>query len=290
MSVFKFFLCVSILCLNVLNNAIAQSDSIVFVRVQWQKEKIGKGVKLRTFHFKDSSLFNSNENISILEIKPGKRIKIDLGYHEKELIKTSDFGKKNNAVAALNGTFFDVKNGGSVDYIKADNKRINYSRLGKDSLRANHQRSAIVFLNGTIYITKYDGSTSWEDSLVAEDVMVSGPLLRLNNADEMLDTTLFNKTRHPRTMVGILKSGKILLVTVDGRDKNAAGMSMKELQTVMRWLGTESAINLDGGGSTALWVNGQPDGGVVNYPSDNKIWDHLGERKVANVILVKRLK
>jgi exopolysaccharide biosynthesis protein len=44
---------------------------------------------------------------------------------------------------------------------------------------------------------------------------------------------------------------------------------------------------MDGGGSTTMWVKNQPDNGVVNYPSDNKKWDHYGERKVANVILVR---
>ena len=65
-------------------------------------------------------------------------------------------------------------------------------------------------------------------------------------------------------------------------------MSMAELAKLARWLKAKDAINLDGGGSTTLWLSGQPGNGVVNYPSDNKQWDHAGERKVANVLLVKR--
>jgi exopolysaccharide biosynthesis protein len=52
----------------------------------------------------------------------------------------------------------------------------------------------------------------------------------------------------------------------------------------MRWLGCVSAINFDGGGSSALWVKGE---GIVNYPTDNRKWDHEGERKVANILYVK---
>lgn len=44
--------------------------------------------------------------------------------------------------------------------------------------------------------------------------------------------------------------------------------------------------SLDGGGSATLWVRGQPDRGVVNYPSDNKAYDHKGERPVSNAIAV----
>ena len=54
----------------------------------------------------------------------------------------------------------------------------------------------------------------------------------------------------------------------------------------MRWLGADYAINLDGGGSTTLYVEGASDNGVVNHPTDNRKFDNKGERKVANAILV----
>ena len=77
---------------------------------------------------------------------------------------------------------------------------------------------------------------------------------------------------------------------VDGRRKDsffALGLTLPHLASMMKAVGCYNAINLDGGGSTTLWIKGFPDNGVVNYPSDNKQWDHYGERKVANVILVK---
>lgn len=113
-------------------------------------------------------------------------------------------------------------------------------------------------------------------------------VLTLNNVDEVLDTAGFNRLRHPRTCLGIKPNGRVILLTVDGRNENSAGMSLFELTKLMRWLGCNSAINFDGGGSTTLWVNGMPDGGVINYPTDNKKWDHEGQRKVANVVLVKK--
>ena len=64
----------------------------------------------------------------------------------------------------------------------------------------------------------------------------------------------FAKTRHPRTAVGIGDNGrKLVLVVVDGRQKDrAAGMTLSELADVMLGLGCETALNLDGGGSTTL--------------------------------------
>jgi exopolysaccharide biosynthesis protein len=266
----------------------AQSDSIAVVNAQWTKEKITKGITLKTFWFQNT-LFNSNQNVSVLEINSKGKYVFDLGFDAKKLITTSDFGKQANAIAALNGTFFDIANGGSVDYIKSNGEVINENRLSKNGKRANHQKSALLIQKGKLSIAKWDGNSDWEKTLVADDIMVSGPLLILNQSEEKLDTAnVFNKTRHPRTAVAITKNNKVLLITIDGRNANSAGMSLFELSKLMRWLQADDAINLDGGGSTTLWINNWGENGVVNYPTDNRKWDHEGQRKVANVLLLKK--
>ncbi len=266
----------------------AQSDSLAVVNAEWKKEKISQGVILKTFWFQNT-LFNSNQFVSVLEIKQNKKLEFDIGYNPKKLITTSDFGIHANAMAALNGTFFDIANGGSVDYIKSDGKVINENRLGKNGNRAGHQRSALVINKGKITIAKWDETPNWEKSLVGEDIMVSGPLLILDQIHEKLDPdNAFNKTRHPRTAVAIAKNKQILFITVDGRNINSAGMSLFELSKMMGWLNADDAINLDGGGSTTLWINNYQENGIVNFPTDNKKWDHEGQRKVANVVLLKK--
>ena len=266
----------------------AQSDSLAVVKADWKKQKIAPGVTLKTFWF-NKTLFGSNQSVSILEIKPKGSLIFDLGYDAKKLIPTSTYGNSANALAAINGTFFDVKNGGSVDFIKSNGVIINENRLGKNGGRSSHQGSALVFNKGKLNIAKWDGDPAWERSLDGEDIMVSGPLLIMDQQEEKLDTAnTFNKTRHPRTAVAITKNKRVLLITVDGRNENGAGMSLFELSKLMRWLKSDNAINLDGGGSTTLWINNQPGNGVVNYPTDNKKWDQEGERKVANVVLLKK--
>jgi exopolysaccharide biosynthesis protein len=264
----------------------AQTDSLAVVNAKWDKEKIGQGVTLKTFWFQNS-LFNSNQFVSVLEIKKKKKYEFDLGYDPKKLITTSDFGEQANAIASLNGTFFDISNGGSVDYIKSNGEVINENRLSKNGKRAIHQKSALVINKGKLSIAKWNGKPDWEKTLLADDIMVSGPLLIIDKSEEKLDTAnTFNKTRHPRTAVAITKNKRVLLITVDGRNANSAGMSLFELSKLMRWMQAKDAINLDGGGSTTLWVNNGT--GVVNFPTDNKKWDHEGQRKVANVLLLKK--
>jgi hypothetical protein len=88
----------------------------------------------------------------------------------------------------------------------------------------------------------------------------------------------FVETRHPRTLIGTRPDGSVWLVTVDGRQPQvSAGMTLAELQSFSVRLGLNQALNLDGGGSTTMWVQGQ----VVNSPSDA-----AGPRKVSDALLV----
>ncbi|RZK57448.1 MAG: phosphodiester glycosidase family protein [Pedobacter sp.] len=263
-------------------------DSVNFKSAKWAKQRVAPKTKLITHHFSNKELFAANQYIAYLEVKnKGKYPQFSVGYEEKELKTTPKFGEESNAIAALNGTFFDIKNGGSVDFIKSEGKIINENRLDKNDKRARHQQAAVVINNGKLNLKKWDGTSTWEQNLPERDIMNSGPLLIFDKQTEVLDTTAFTKLRHPRSAIGIKPNGKIILLTVDGRQENSAGMSLHELTKVMKWLGCTSAINLDGGGSTTLWVKDSTAKGVVNYPSDNKKWDHEGARKVANVILLK---
>lgn len=266
----------------------AQADSLNVIQAGWDVQKIAPGIKLKQYWF-NQTLFNSNQNISILEIKRNRRNRIDVEADSQALKITSAFGTQHDAIAALNGTFFDMKKGGSVDYIRVNGKIINSTRLPANGSRTIHQKAAIVINHGRVDIIEWDGSRNWEDMLPGEDIMVTGPLLLRGRQPTGLDSTALFVARHPRTAVAI-KADKILLITVDGRNEKAAGMSLFELARFLRWIKADHAINLDGGGSTTLWIRDQPGNGVVNYPSDNKKWDYQGERPVANVLLVKRKK
>jgi len=87
----------------------------------------------------------------------------------------------------------------------------------------------------------------------------------------------FVETHHPRTAVAKLKDGKFLMVTVDGRSEESGGISLPDLASTLLDLGATDAMNLDGGGSTTMFLNGK----IVNKPSDKE-----GERKVSDAILV----
>ena len=87
----------------------------------------------------------------------------------------------------------------------------------------------------------------------------------------------FVETRHPRTAVAKLKDGKFLMITVDGRSESSGGIGLYDLANYLLGLGATDAMNLDGGGSSTMFLDGK----VVNHPSDKE-----GERKVSDAILV----
>lgn len=68
--------------------------------------------------------------------------------------------------------------------------------------------------------------------------------------------------RNPRTAVGYTADNHLIIVTVDGREKSSVGMTLYELANFMKSIGCYNAMNLDGGGSTVMYVNGK----VVNHP------------------------
>lgn len=83
--------------------------------------------------------------------------------------------------------------------------------------------------------------------------------------------------RHPRTLLGVTRNGSLILAAVDGRQPGQSiGANFPEAAQLMRWLGAVQAVNLDGGGSTAMVVKDK----VANHPSDGK------ERGVGDALLV----
>ncbi len=111
-----------------------------------------------------------------------------------------------------------------------------------------------------------DPEGEWER---ARYIVGGGPLLlwkgrRLEEPEKESVSRVFYLARHPRTAAGVRADGTLVFVTVDGRQpETSVGMSIPELTDLMLELGCVSAVNLDGGGSTTMVINGL----VVNSPS-----------------------
>lgn len=253
---------------------------------EWHHEAVAEGITLHTAAF-TGSLFGANQYLCVLEVAPGARFDI-VPSGDKKLEKTTEIAGRSAAVAAINGSFFNMRAPyGSVNYLRVDGEELApnaydpYENEGNG--RSTRQTGAVATFKGGLYVLKGDVLARWERDIEAEDVVTTGPVLMAGGALEPIRVDDFNTRRNPRTAVGRRADGTVLLVVADGRNERAAGLSMVELQQLMSALGCEDAVNLDGGGSTTMVVRGA----VVNHPSDNRQFDAGGERPVANAIVVR---
>ena len=276
------------LFLGLAMNVFAQSDSLAFVQGPWLSEKVGDLV-LRRCQFEQESLFASNQHIMVWELSDTDDFALQLAYRP-ERTKTSDMAREQDAVAAVNGSFFDMDRHFPVLFLRIDGEDLGQTTQEEANLQSDNYRfGTLAVTQDSVFILKTDTVSQWEAGLSYPNMMTARPLLIFEGETLPLQEDLsFVSGRHNRTAVGIRADGTVLLIVVDGRAPKAAGMSLQELQQVMRWLGCRNALNLDGGGSATFYADLKGNHGVLNYPSDNGRFDHEGERTVSNAVLVVR--
>ncbi len=183
---------------------------------------------------------------------------------------TSSFAELVGAAAAVNGDFFSWSTYDPGGLAVGD---------GAFWHADNTWEAGVEFGQDHALIADPEEVLSEEDAPAWVSEVVSGyPVL----VEEGAALTSFSRSdcsdRHPRTAVGLSEDRRTLwLAVVDGRSSASAGMTCAELADLMVDLGAWRAVNLDGGGSSTLWVEGE---GVVNDPSDG------GERTVSNHLAV----
>lgn len=230
---------------------------------------------------KTDTLYKSNQIISLLSMKnDSKNYFIKFDYNKNDLMKTSLIANNNGAVAAINGGFFDMDKGGSVTYFEINDTTIsdNKSKNNKWGNPKNLLNGAIVISkNNKIQIGYANQENYYKTSKEEKAVLVTGPVLLLDSKKVKMPDKKFVRKRHPRTCLCTTENS-IILIAIDGRQSNAQGMTLYEIQDYLKSLNCVNAINLDGGGSTTMWIQGK---GIVNFPSDK-----TGERPVSNILSI----
>lgn len=109
-------------------------------------------------------------------------------------------------------------------------------------------------------------------------VLIQNGQVKISNNEEMKFAGKAIHDRHPRTAIGYTKDGHIIIFVSEGRSESAAGLTLPQMAKILQELGCEEALNLDGGGSSCMIINGKK----VNYPSDKG-----EERSVPSVFMIK---
>ena len=194
---------------------------------------------------------------------------------------------KHGTVAGINGSYFNMKDLTHVTYVKDDGFVVGQTTRD-EVFRTNG--SVLMGQEGFV-IDATEADTTWTGGETWREAMASGPILIddgevIEYKEGIPKWEGFYAMRHPRSMIGTDHQGYLWLVVVDGRSTGyAEGMSIAELTQLACSLGLTDALNLDGGGSSTLWVL---PAGVINHPSDNGCFDNLGQRIIPNALVIKQ--
>ena len=189
--------------------------------------------------------------------------------------KTSVTAAENNAILAVNGDYYGANSSGYV---------IRNGVVYRDSVREDAS-------NGDLAIYK-DGSFKiiYEDQVSADQLVQDGVVNLLafgsslvENGEISVDTNTEvgqAMSSNPRTAIGIIDENHYIIIVSDGRTSESKGLSLYQMAEVMKSYGVKTAYNLDGGGSSTLYFNGQ----VINKPTTGG--SKISERAVSDIVYI----
>lgn len=189
--------------------------------------------------------------------------------------KTSVTAADNDAILAVNGDYYGANSSGYV---------IRNGVVYRDTVRENSN-------NGDLAIYK-DGSFKiiYEDQISADQLVKDGVVNLLAFGPALVENgeIVVGKNQevgqamasNPRTAIGIIDENHYIIVVSDGRTSESEGLSLYQLAKVMKSYGAKTAYNLDGGGSSTLYFNGQ----VINKPTTGG--NKISERAVSDIVYI----
>lgn len=189
--------------------------------------------------------------------------------------KTSVTAAENNAILAVNGDYYGANSSGYV---------IRNGVVYRDSVREDASNGDLAIYKDGSFKIIYEDQVS-ADQLVQDGVvnlLAFGPSL-VENGEISVDTnTEVGQaiSSNPRTAIGIIDENHYIIIVSDGRTSESKGLSLYQMAEVMKSYGVKTAYNLDGGGSSTLYFNGQ----VINKPTTGG--SKISERAVSDIVYI----
>ena len=186
--------------------------------------------------------------------------------------ETSETAESVNAILAINGDYYGARENGYV---------IRNGKLYR-STSAGDKTDLVIYKDGSWGLI--NESTTTAEQLISSGAVQTlsfGPALIENGSIAVGVNTEVGKAMasNPRTALGIIDDCHYVFVVSDGRTDESAGLSLYQLAEFMDSLGVTTAYNLDGGGSSTMYFNGQ----VVNNPTSGR---SIKERSVSDIVYI----
>ncbi|BDT64596.1 exopolysaccharide biosynthesis protein [Streptococcus parapneumoniae] len=189
--------------------------------------------------------------------------------------KISVTAAENNAILAVNGDYYGANSSGYV---------IRNGVVYRDSVREDASNGDLAIYKDGSFKIIYENQIS-ADQLVQDGVvnlLAFGPSLVENGEISVGINTEVGQAMasNPRTAIGIIDENHYIIVVSDGRTSESKGLSLYQMAEVMKSYGVKTAYNLDGGGSSTLYFNGQ----VINKPTTGG--SKISERAVSDIVYI----
>ena len=196
-------------------------------------------------------------------------------YGNNVTAKTSETAANNNAILAVNGDYYGANTTGYV---------IRNGVVYRDTVREDSSNGDLAIYKDGSFKIIYEDQVS-ADQLVKDGVvnlLAFGPSL-VENGEIVVDTNSEvgqSMSSNPRTAIGIIDKNHYIIIVSDGRTSESEGLSLYQMAEIMKSYGVKTAYNLDGGGSSTLYFNGQ----VINKPTTNG--NTISERSVSDIVYI----
>ena len=129
---------------------------------------------------------------------------------------------------------------------------------------------------------KFSGEWKMNTAVGGGPVLIQNGQISISNNEELKFAGKAIDDKHPRTAMGYTKEGKLIILVIEGRNAGKAeGATLTQEAQMLKDIGCWEALNLDGGGSSCLLVNGK---------ETIRVSDPTGQRPVPAVFLIRKVK
>lgn len=243
-------------------------DSAVSTR-QYEDDQVE--ITLTEYREHDTTIYVADIQVASADVL--KTAFAKAGYGKNVTAATSEIAESVQAILAINGDYYGAREAGYV---------IRNGVIYRDT-KSSGQEDLVIYEDGTMEVICEDEVTAAElAEKGAKEVLSFGPGLVENGAVTVSETDEVGKAMesNPRTAIGMIDTLHYLFVVSDGRTKESEGLSLLELAQFMEGLGAETAYNLDGGGSSTMYFQGE----VINQPTTNG--RTIRERSVSDIVYI----
>ena len=262
-----------------------REDVVAISTAMWETKKISENIEVRQMRW--PLLYGCAQTVTVAEITPKRNLEFDIVIADGGAT-VGEMAQRTKALVGINGSYFSMHKRSAITYLRQGRTVLDTTTTAELALRVT---GAIRTHGRKLRIMPWNKEIERRYHCRHGSTLASGHLLLYRGQSILLRSSSmgFVVKKHPRSAIALTSRGTVLFVTVDGRHPGyAGGMNLIELRHFLQQLGCTDAINLDGGGSTTLWAKGFSTNGVANYPCDNRKFDHDGERKVANAVVVMK--